>query len=412
MPEIEFLQSRCKSLLKIIGEIPTIDLSINAGKAWENSYSIKARDDSIDFDIVQKLNENNIFFEPDKISLICESLIKLSLKLKKYKLNFSAYVNHQSEFIKVIAREKIVEDYRKWSNGRIVIITENRRIYYKEILITPNIKDTVKRFDAALNLILKEIKELNIDSTKLPPSLTTVIFAPGVAGYFVHEVFGHMLEGDFVTKGLSIFGKSIKLNDLIGPEFLNVIDDPTGCSEYIGLSKIDDEGELLKRIELISEGRLKGFLCNRESAEILGNKDFTGCARRQSYKYKAIPRMRATYIPDNKNGLELSNLVENTERGVLVSQLARGQANPLTGDFTLVCGRSHLIENGKIGAPLHDAIISGSVITTLQNIESIGNDFEMLPLQCGKAGQIIPVCAGSPSIKVNKMMIRGMNDGN
>lgn len=214
------------------------------------------------------------------------------------------------------------------------------------------------------------------------------------------------MREDYVCNGLSIFGTQYKLNDTIASNILNVVDDISGLTDFIGISKIDDEGQKTKKIQIVKDGRLCGFLCDKASATLLKNDMFMGCSRRQSYLFKALPRMRGTFIEPLCNGINLSDLVNKTEKAILIDNIYWGQANPKDGNFMLH-GSGHIINEGKKDSFVDKVIISGNIIDTLNNIEIIGSDFYISPVQCGKSGQFIPVCVGSPSILVNNMEVMG-----
>ena len=183
-------------------------------------------------------------------------------------------------------------------------------------------------------------------------------------------------------------------------------DDPSEFPKYAGLNKMDDEGQRVRKIELVNNGELSGYLFDLDSSEKMGNISFLGCARRQSYLFKPQPRMRATFITPAPVGVDISQMVANTKKGILIDHIFLGQANPINGTFYLQ-GKGYYIINGRVRNPVFNIILTGEIISTLKNIEQIGTDFCIFPVQCGKAGQFIPVCVGSPSMKVNSMKVIG-----
>ena len=72
--------------------------------------------------------------------------------------------------------------------------------------------------------------------------------------------------------------------------------------------------------------------------------------------------------------------------------------------------RSHAsaLNNGEITEPIRDGNLIGNGPQVLQDIEVIGNDFEMgHPGTCGKDGQGVPVGDGTPTLRVTKMTVGG-----
>ena len=87
------------------------------------------------------------------------------------------------------------------------------------------------------------------------------------AAVFFHEVLGHRLEGHRQrdeTEGQT-FTK--KINQLVLPPFLSVIDDPTQKElngvKLGGSYDFDDEGVPAVRVEAVENGILKNFLMSR-----------------------------------------------------------------------------------------------------------------------------------------------------
>jgi TldD protein len=117
-------------------------------------------------------------------------------------------------------------------------------------------------------------------------------------------------------------------------------------------------------------------------------------------------RMTNTVIA---NGTEdPAAIVSSTERGIYVAQLGGGQVNTATGDFVFGMQEAYLIENGEITDPIREGNLIGNGPQVLQDIEVIGNDFEMgHPGTCGKDGQGVPVGDGTPTLRVTKMTVGG-----
>jgi TldD protein len=63
------------------------------------------------------------------------------------------------------------------------------------------------------------------------------------------------------------------------------------------------------------------------------------------------------------------------------------------------------IKNGELGRILRDTAISGNILETLKNVESVGKDFGTSPGFCGKFGQSVPVSDGGPHIRIKDVKI-------
>lgn len=230
----------------------------------------------------------------------------------------------------------------------------------------------------------------------------TVVLDQRLAGVFIHEAFGHLSEADHVyenkkLKELMVIGKKF------GPDFLNVVDDPT----YQGLRgsyRYDDEGVLARKTYLIKDGVLVGRLHSRETAKKMGER-ITGNARAINYRFQPIVRMSNTYIEPGNHSFE--ELISDIKYGIYAVGAYGGQTSMEM--FTFSAQEGYIIENGRIKDMVRDVVLTGNVFITLQNIEGIGNDLKFSQGGgCGKGGQSpLPVSTGSPHIRIRNVVIGG-----
>ena len=230
----------------------------------------------------------------------------------------------------------------------------------------------------------------------------TVILDPRLAGVFIHEAFGHLSEADHVyenerLKELMLIGKRF------GPDFLNVVDDPT-YPNLRGSYRYDDEGILSRKTYLIREGILSGRLHSRETARKMGE-PVTGNARSINYRFQPIVRMSNTFIVPGSSSFD--ELISDIKHGIYAVGAYGGQTSMEM--FTFSAQEGYMIENGKIGDMVRDVVLTGNVFTTLQNVEAIGNDLQFSQGGgCGKGGQSpLPVATGSPHIRIRNVVIGG-----
>lgn len=173
------------------------------------------------------------------------------------------------------------------------------------------------------------------------------------------------------------------------------------------MSKYDDEGTKLEEAPLIEDGILKNYIVTKDISEKINQKLNYGFSRRESYRSKYLARMRTTYLKSNDMGLNLNEMISNTKSGYFINDIQFGRVDVTTGNYQLVCGLVYYIKNGTKISSYYGTIISGNVLTTLNNIEQIGNDLHFGFGDCIKNGQVISVGIGSPSIKINNLNISG-----
>ena len=116
--------------------------------------------------------------------------------------------------------------------------------------------------------------------------------------------------------------------------------------------------------------------------------------------------MTNTYLAGGESTPE--EIIASVDHGVYVAKLGGGQVNTASGDFVFGMVEAYMIEDGKLGAPLREGQLIGNGPKVLQEIEAVGNDFEMGPPgTCGKDGQGVPVGDGVPTLKVAELTIGG-----
>lgn len=407
----EFVQTIFHGQMSVIGNQSRTELTTQAGVATQTPNTFQSVEITPERQILDSLLDKNVFFSHEnQLKELSESLIKVSRRVNRdNNLELSAVFSYQTEHVSIRDCMSEVTDVRKWGSLRIAVSNSLGKIVWRDIPSVDLFSGIELCVSTSIQQLLSQFTGVH-ENDKMPETREcTVVFSPGVGGYFLHEVFGHMLEGDFVSNGLSVFGNRIKLGDKVAPSSFNLYDDPTGYLDYIGLNNVDDEGLPICKKTLVEGGVLSGFLCDRATADKLGDASFAGRARRQSYKFRSIPRMGFTYLSSDEGGPSELECIKDISDGVLCRQLLMGQVNPATGDFVLIGGECSRITSGEESHPIKNLHIQGNIVDALKQIDVIGNDFDFLHCHCGKANQNIPVCVGSPTLRVSNLTIRENN---
>jgi TldD protein len=224
------------------------------------------------------------------------------------------------------------------------------------------------------------------------------VLGPNVVGVFIHEAMGHLAEADLTLSGSILYDK---LGEKIASDAVTVYDDGTVKGAF-GSFKYDDEGVQTQKTPLITSGELTGLMHNRETAYKL-NMEPTGNARAENFRFEPIVRMRNTYLAPRDMTFE--ELVEEVDYGYYLKSFRGGQAN-LDGTFQVGVQEAYEIVNGKLGAPVRNASISGNTLETLHKVDAVGRDFKLWPGRCGK-GQTAFICDGGPHIRVKEVTMGG-----
>ncbi len=229
--------------------------------------------------------------------------------------------------------------------------------------------------------------ELQLRGKGIEPGPRRVLLRPPAIGVMVHEALGHMAEADHVASG-----SPLKKGEKIGSSVLNVSDSP-GCGEEWGSIFYDDEGVKPKKVEILKEGVVAGFLTDRRYAKLLGL-PLTGNGRQEDPTKPQIPRMRVTYV--EPGDMSLDEMLEELKDGVMIVDTSGGSAET-DGTFFFMSQEAWLVEKGEPKHPLKPMGMAGNVLDMLKKVEAVGKDLELRPGTCGKWGQRVPVSVGGGS---------------
>lgn len=244
---------------------------------------------------------------------------------------------------------------------------------------------------------------VNLDAIAAPAGTFDVVLGAGWPGVMLHEAVGHGLEGDFNRKKTSAFAGL--LGEQVAAKGVTVVDDGT-IEERRGSLTIDDEGTPSGYNVLIEDGKLVGYMQDRQNARLMGMKP-TGNGRRQSYEHQPMPRMTNTYMLGGDKTPE--EIIASVDKGIYAVSFGGGQVDITSGKFVFGCTEAYLIENGKVGAPIKGAMLIGNGPDAMHRVSMVGNDSKLDTGigMCGKGGQSVPVGVGQPHLRMDQMTIGG-----
>ncbi|MDH5719705.1 MAG: TldD/PmbA family protein [Spirochaetia bacterium] len=235
-----------------------------------------------------------------------------------------------------------------------------------------------------------------IEGKKMP-----VILGNGFGGVIFHEACGHPLETEAIRRSASPF--TGKLGQKIAHESLTAIDDGTIPNGW-GSINIDDEGYPAQKTILIENGILKSYMSDKVGA-IETNTPRTGSARRESFRFAPVSRMRNTYIAAGSHSVD--NMLSSVDFGLFAKKMGGGSVDPATGEFNFAVSEGYIVKNGKIEKPVRGATLIGKGHEIMQKISMSGDDLEITAGTCGASSGWVPVTVGQPTIKVDEILVGG-----
>ncbi|MEO9339977.1 metalloprotease TldD [Mesorhizobium sp. SB112] len=244
---------------------------------------------------------------------------------------------------------------------------------------------------------------VNLQAIPAPAGTFDIVLSSGWPGVMLHEAVGHGLEGDFNRKKTSAF--SGLLGTQVAAKGVTVVDDGT-MPERRGSITVDDEGTPSAHNVLIDDGKLVGYMQDRQNARLMGMKA-TGNGRRESYAHQPMPRMTNTYM--TSGDMTPEEIIASVKNGIYAVSFGGGQVDITSGKFVFGCTEAYMIEDGKVTQPVKGAMLIGNGPDAMHRVTMVGNDMKLDTGigMCGKAGQGVPVGVGQPHLRMNQMTVGG-----
>ncbi len=231
-----------------------------------------------------------------------------------------------------------------------------------------------------------------------PEGPVGVVLSPAAASVFWHEVVGHPLEADGGRRHSALARVA---SASVAPPGLDVTDDPTP-PQLPGSFRYDDEGTPARRVPLIEDGRVVGFLTDRRT----GGDESNGHGR--AADYRRPPRPRLSNLVVAPGDASLPELLERCGTGLLVHEIAAGSLEPESGRFLLLVVAAESVRRGRVAAPVAPFALSGDVLSALRHLDAARGDTafpaEGLGL-CLKGGEAVPVGGISPAILLHGLRV-------
>jgi PmbA protein len=213
-----------------------------------------------------------------------------------------------------------------------------------------------------------------------------VIFDPITAPSLLVQLAG-CVSGYAVYRRASFLAG--RLGEPIASPLVTAIDDGR-LDGGLGSRPFDGEGLSTRRTRVVDRGRLQSWLLDTYSARKLSLAS-TGNASRSA---GSAPGVAPTNLWIEPGGRTLAEIVADTPRGLLVTELIGMGFNPVTGDYSR--GAAGVwIEAGELAFPVEEITIAGNLADMLRDIDAVGSELVWLSR------------VASPPLRVARMTVAG-----
>jgi PmbA protein len=193
-----------------------------------------------------------------------------------------------------------------------------------------------------------------LGSKKGPTIRTTMVVDPEAAVSLIARALGPSHAAS-IQQGRSFWAGKVG-TQLFGDK-LTVTDDPL-IPRGLGSRHFDGEGISARKMPIVERGVIKNLYVDTYYGRKLGLAPTTGSSSN-----------RVVGLGDRP----LADLIAQAGTGVYVTTWLGGNSDGTTGDFSLGL-RGHLIENGKIGAPVGEMNVTGNLAALFKDLIAVGND--------------------------------------
>lgn len=220
---------------------------------------------------------------------------------------------------------------------------------------------------------------------KVPTGPIPVVFDPRVSTSLIGHLVGAM-NGAAIARGTSyLIGRE---GERIFRPGVSVIDDPH-LMRGLRSRAFDGEGLKTRRVALISDGVLGGWMVDSATGRQLGLAP-TGQASRGT---SGAPSAGTSNLWLEAGALSPETLIADIKLGLYVTELIGMGVNGLTGDYSRGAG-GFLIRDGRIAEPVAEATIAGNLLDMFRELTP-ANDL------------IFRMSVNAPTVRIDGMTVAG-----
>jgi PmbA protein len=218
-----------------------------------------------------------------------------------------------------------------------------------------------------------------------------VVLDPFAGSSFV-GVLGGALSAEAVQRGRSLFAD--KVGETLGSDAFTLIDDGRELAGPAA-APFDDEGVPTGRTELITAGRLNGFLHNTYTAR-RGGTISTGNASRGGYRTSPSVGTSNFFVQPGSRAPD--ELLKGAAGGVLINDVSgvHSGANPISGTFSVGATGWRIGPGGEVAEPLREMTIGSTIPEMLAGVSAVGSDLRFFS------------STGVPTILIAEMTVAGV----
>ncbi len=211
--------------------------------------------------------------------------------------------------------------------------------------------------NTAAERTVRRLGARKVGTTEVP-----VLFVPEMASSLISHFLGAISGGNLYRQASFLLDH---LGKPVFPHWLRIHEQPL-LKNMLGSASFDNDGLATRAKDFITNGILQHYILSVYSARKLGMPP-TGNGG-------GVNNLFVESTQSDKIG-DQQALLQQLDRGLLVTDLMGHGANTVTGDYSRGAG-GFWVENGEIQFPVSEVTIAGNLKDIYQNIAAIGNDVD------------------------------------
>ena len=309
--------------------------------------------------------------------------------------------------------------------ARLVIQAETRADDGMELLRVETFQAATPDGFPAEPEIAKKIEKMAADLKALraapiaEPFDGPAMLSGRAAAVFFHEVLGHRMEGQRQRGDQEGQTFTKKVNQLVLPDFVSVVDDPTlkqlNGMPLSGAYSYDEEGVPASRVEIIKDGVLKSFLLSRMPIKNFSHSNGHGrgqagrmpTARQGNLIVSSAKTVKATELREKfieeikKQGKPYGLYFEDVQGGFTLTTRALPQAFQV---LPVIVWRVY--PDGRPDELVRGVDIVGTPLAAVTRILLTDNAPQVFNGICGAESGQVPVSAVAPAMLFSEMEVQ------
>ena len=270
---------------------------------------------------------------------------------------------------------------------------------------------------ATVHGMVAELEALRTAPLVEPYTGPAILSGPA-SGVFFHEILGHRLEGHRQKSARD--GQTFRrmVGQAVLPETFSVYFDPTVArvagTDLVGSYRFDNEGVKARRVPVIENGILTGFLMGRIPIE--GFPESNGHGRKNA-GYRTVARQSNLFVDvaDRHTRSELKAMLldavarENKPFGLFFDRIEGGYTftgRSIPNSFNVTPTVVYRIHPDGSEEMVRGADLIGTPLTTFSRIVAGGGELAVFNGTCGAESGLVPVAAISPAILVAQIEVQ------